>query len=88
MLPTITIEKAQHSERSQFSEYEPNSFHWSCEKICLNIVVSYLKFSNILLKSVVIQVSKNLTFVFLKSKADEIFSLICIFCDLANRLVQ
>lgn len=51
-LPTIIIEIAQHSERSQFFYFESNLFCWKYEEICFNIFVSYLSFTNILLKSV------------------------------------
>ena len=85
-LPTIIIEIAQHSERSKFFDYESNLFCWKCEEICFNIFVSYLSFTNILLKSVIIQVVKNLAFMFLKIADWSIFIDFCVFCDLASRL--
>lgn len=80
-LPTIIIEIAQHSERRQYFYYESNLFCWKCEEICFNVFVSYLSFTNILLKSAIIQVVKNLAFMFLKisSRLNEVFSLISVF---------
>ena len=56
------------------------------KEICFNIFVSYLSFTNILLKSVIIQVVKNLAFMFLKIADWSIFIDFRVFCDLASRL--